>query len=1135
MTVDLSRLLTDPRKHYAGVRAQQGRVLTDDDLNESSILAEEELRRTRVVTIGAYGSPDQGFLPKNFAVDPGGNLDFTLSRGELYLGGLRLEMSTEEQFLEQKDWLDFDSTVDAATPPAAGSTRVDLAWIEAWQQPVTAIEDSELMEVALGGPDAGTRWRTMRRVHLTADATGDTCAEAWAPVSATLGTPTPEAELATTATLTVTFTAPSVPGDLCSPPQAGGYLGAENQAIRVQMVDSSHYCWGYDNGSPLYRVKVRMVGGQPVGLTFLTEPRDATLWPLAGQTVELLAWSAALANGERTAELSGHLCKIARSYDTSDQTAEIDVALPAGFDLWKARSDKADFFDGTPEEDFLYLRVWNRGDDLASPAAIPVATTNLGNSGLAVSFAGGPLRASDHWIIAARPAAPDVVTPWRLQLPSGAPPNGVRRFAMPLGLISWTADGAGNVTGTLIDDCRPPFHPLTQQRGCCSVTVGDGVTSFGVFSSIQAAVDSLPASGGTVCVHPGVYHEAIVIAGRKNITIHGCGPRSRIIAHKADGEASTAIWIVKSSDVLIERLALEGGKEAVVRIQESRAVRVSDCLVQFRDRRDFASVWPAIYVHGMAVEIEDNIIEPLPDDLDRIMHKLAEAQRGLNATAARGGIQLAGGCHWIRLAGNVIVGGTGNGITLGSIRIYDPNDPKGQPSPDVDNDDPCVPCDPNDGGPPPEDGGTRYLPDGDLYDIEIVDNMILRHGANGIAAVRFFATGKTTSVALVSVHGLRIADNVIQGCLRRAIAQATTAMMLLLGYGGISLAYVTDLTVEANVIADNGRDWLSPVCGIFALVAARLRIEHNLIRNNGPRNGEPPERAQPGVRAGIHIWLALALPDDAAKSEIMSARSKVMAPRPSIGNSDQLRIHGNLVQQPLGRALFMAGAGPMAVTDNRLLSEGTAERVTDKLALTALVANFGISKEWTAGMLVALVEKLLHGADPAYASKICDILSKGQNMPGIWPRLPTGKLMFNDNQVSFLMRDAARGFDFSSALLLSLDDVGACDNQFELHTENRKTLCDLLALGMTVRSDDNRLAETWGRTQYSIFSSALLNTAMSNQSTHCLHVTGFKTVPGFLATNLVLADALCDNFCARDRKMLDRIKAVASRAFTLHG
>ena len=51
-----------------------------------------------------------------------------------------------------------------------------------------------------------------------------------------------------------------------------------------------------------------------------------------------------------------------------------------------------------------------------------------------------------------------------------------------------------------------------------------------MFTSVQAAVDSLPAAGGAVCILPGRYVESVVIEGRHNMTLHGCGPRSRIVA-----------------------------------------------------------------------------------------------------------------------------------------------------------------------------------------------------------------------------------------------------------------------------------------------------------------------------------------------------------------------------------------------------------------------------------------------------------------------------------------------------------------------------------------------------------------------------------------------------------------------------
>ena len=1152
-TIDLSRLAIDPRKHYAGVRMQQGRVLTDDDFNEAAALDAEDMRRTRVHAIGACGAPDAGFLPKDFALAANGRVDFKLSAGTLYLGGLRLELGADEAFQLQKDWLNFDPLaagpgLGAPAPPANGATRTDLVWIEAWQQPVTAVEDSELFEVALGGPDTSTRWRTMRRVHVAEGVTQGECADAWAALSAVftaqgLGSMNAEMELATQARLSVSFNTPPVTGDLCAPPQAGGYLGAENQAIRVQMVDATRYTWGFDNAAPLYRVQLSPSNGQLVKLKLLNPPRDAVHWPLRGQTVELLPWSAALANGERIAEVQGHLCKVQLSYNPDDGTLEIDVAPPAGFGTqWQARSDKAEFFDGTAEQNFFFLRVWMRGDDIASPAAIPIATAALGNTGLSVAFSGAPLRAGDHWIIAARPAAPDKVVPWRLALAAGAPPHGIRRFRAPLALVQWSTAG-GVSTGRVVHDCRPPFLPLTRLRGCCSVTVGDGSQSFGMFRSIQAAVEALPPSGGTVCILPGRYEETVVLKSLRNVTLHGCGPRSRIVAPKDEGEGSTALWIAGCNDVAVESLALEGGGP-VVMVQGSAAVRIATCLVQMRDLRDRYTAWAALFVEGESVLVEDNVIEPLPDVLEGIFLPQAEGRRAPQALSARGGIQLAGGCEHVRLVGNVIAGGTGNGITLGSLRRIGPNDPDGRDVPDIDiDDDPCAPCDPVDGGVPPDatTGPVRYESTGDLYDIEIEDNLIVRHGASGISVVRYFAApmaGATQGegMALVTVHGLRIAHNRILGCLRRAVAQAPQALQLLVGYGGIALAFVTELAVEGNHIAHNGRDWRSPVCGLFVLAAWGLTVERNRIQANGVRGETSLDGVQPGIRAGVHVWLALG-----GASGGMAA----IVPEPKLAGSGSgsgsarpdclgaLRVHGNRIEQPLGRALLMLGAGAMHVSDNRLFSQGTGMPATDPLASTVLLANFGQSKEWTTGLLAVLVY-LLSGntAVDANRQSLCGLSKEARTMPALWPDLPTGKLLFNDNQVIFQMRDAPRGLDLATTLLMSLDDVSACANQFEAHTEQRLVLANLLALGSTLRCCDNRLAETWGRALLSLFSMALLNTAADNQSTHCISAVGLRRA---VHHNLALAEAFCPNACENSGDALGRIvQGVQLGVFTTH-
>lgn len=1104
-TIDLSRNGTDFRKHYDGVRMQQGRVLTDDEFNEAAQLDAEDMRRTRLDVIGAYGSPDLGFALKSPVLEAD-KPSFTLAAGTLYLGGLRLSLEADESFPLQKDWLSFDAATDWPLPPASGS-RIDLVWIEAWQQPVTAVEDKELFEVALGGPDTGTRWRTMRRVRVLTGVAGEECAEAWAEAAVAWsgeGNLAADFEFATAARLAVSFTVTGEGDDLCTPPTAGGYLGAENQAIRVQLVDNGHYTWGFDNAAPLYRALLSVANGKRVKLTLLTEPKDAAHWPLKGQVVELLPWGAALPNGQRIADLSGHLTRVATSYDPDSADFSIVDEPPAGFEnRWESRADAGDFFDGSAAERYVFVRIWNRGDDLASPAAIPVGSGVLGNTGLAISFVGGPLRADDYWIIAARPAAPDGVTPWLLESANGAPPHGVKRYRAPLGLIRWTA-GAGTVTGEVIHDCRPPFLPLTRLRGCCTLTVGDGMESFGHYDSIQNAIDALPASGGTVCVLPGVYRESLVLAGLENITVRGCGPRTRLIAQiDAGGNPLPGIRVDQCDNIVIEALALEAGPLPALWTTASRQVALRRCLVRMGNG---AGPHAAVFLGGRSLEVEHCDI--LADSAGR---------KDISLNQARGGIQIAGGAEGVRIADNRIVGGLGNGITLGSlIRTDRQSEDPGREVPDIDDvdGDECGACAPV--GifiPITPIARVSYASAGDLYDIEIVDNRIERHGGNGVSVVRLFGIADG-SLDLIGVHGLTVARNRIERCLQREVAAVTDASRFIVAYGGVILALVSNLLFERNTVANCGIGLRSPVSGLYALFARGLRVEHNLIVENGSADGDSPEKSPPGIRAGVHVWLAL---EGAAETAAVASGALFYSnteTRPGIGS--QVRVHDNVIDQPQGRALFLLGAGHLSIANNRLASNAAGTHPTDALANALLVGDLGVSREWTSSLLRILILQFygLSSDSACYYSRVRKTLDSALAL-----RMRTGKLLFTDNQVSFDSVANGRnstGFALSSALLFSLDDLAVLDNQFEFNAEWRLVLADLIAAAASVRVNDNRFAETWGRSLLSAASLGFMNTTSHNQSTHCLRALGQLTA---VQGNLTLAEAFCPDACGYKQKI----------------
>ena len=495
-TSDISRNIFDKKKNYRSVRNQQGRVLTDDDWNENERIHVETDRGANVDVIGPHGSPDEGFKIEGVSVitkDTKDYIEFKIHEGTYYLGGLRLDLHSPETFLTQKDWLQQDISDYEVPNLAADDTRYDLVYLEAWQQPVTAVEDAELFEAALGGTDTTTRIRNMARVKLyTKQGLSEyNCKSYWEDLIGSIkGTTNAEIseqqELIPKTTLKVTYSDEGESNDLCSSSIGGDYLGAENQAIRVQLTGDNKFTWGFDNASSLYRIELSDSSKSLDTFKLITAPKDEHHWPLAGKVVEILPWSAILANREKTAELTGHFSKVKTSYDpdTSELTIE-DPLISADFGKeWTNRSDSAEI--GQPTE-YLFMRVWDRGSDLTSDPNIAIDGPKipLGNTGILVTISGAYQQEGDYWIIAARPETPGQVVPWELEIQNGIFPHGIRRYFAPLAILEWTTDADGKVTGKVFHDCRKHFPSLTEMTNLYYVS-GDGQ------EAMPGAQDPLP-------------------------------------------------------------------------------------------------------------------------------------------------------------------------------------------------------------------------------------------------------------------------------------------------------------------------------------------------------------------------------------------------------------------------------------------------------------------------------------------------------------------------------------------------------------------------------------------------------------------------------------------------------------------
>ncbi len=1136
-TIDLSRSGTEFRKHYASVRAQMGRVFVDDDHNDNERLHGEDERRSLVDIIGPAGSPDDGFRIDNATIR-NGHIDFDILAGEFYLGGLRLELGPPkapapapppppETFQLQADWLQLLG-LPLPGPPAPGSKRFDLVYLEAWQQPVSAVEDNELFEVALGGPDSSERIRRMRRVHVHENAQIGDCEQDWQALLNTWaangkGSLNDQGELVVDTKLAIGFK-PGSSDDLCSPPVAGGYLGAENQAIRVQLVDRTHFTWGFDNAAPLYRVQVSNNGaGQPKIITMLTLPKDQAHWPVAGQIIELLPWSAVLdTNNEKLAEQSGFLARVDGSYDPDSKQLTIAASVPAGFGQgWTLRSDAPHL--GKPQP-FFYLRVWNRGSDAVSPPAIPFVAGNpvdLGQTGLTATFTGKDAHPHDYWIVAARPDSPNRVVPWMLEAGlGGRGPHGVRRFYTPLAVILWD-NTTGVLAPSVVHDCRQSFPPLTRIRTCCTYTVGDGVHSFGKFKKIQDAIDKLPLlEGGEVCILPGLYQEQVRIINRNNIIVHGCESNTIVSAGPHPRPQQPVFLIQDSQHITLEDFTIQVPTVPAIRMistdaaEEQRAglrvIHIYDLDIVVRDLSAIechggrfirisynnielqplaaplsgaspAGLAPAIYVQALDVEIQFNVIHA--DTANRLLTPL-------------GGIQIGGGSERALIWRNVITGGNGNGVSLGSLTfILQHNVRKlssdytgafagsitGGGHTTVVDDHGCVHVVPDPGN-PKDPGGNPMVPvsDGDLYDVRIIANDITNMGANGIATIRFFPR----EGPLITVIDLEIERNRIRRCVQVDLHGDLIGPSFIAGLGGVALASAEYVSIRGNRIERNGVSFVTPICGIFIALGAAIVIDGNQILNNGPlaATQTPP---QAGPRAGI--WL------DRATTPAIGLDFDFHAMRGGQQGFPAARISDNIVISPMGPALHIAARGAVMVEANQLTTlsldpQNSVAAGGVPLGLAVWILDAGKPVEF-AGLKYDYTNLGLH-AYPAGGLSVSDRVAAASYAGGSIG----GAVLFNDNQVLLASRPDDAGPILSSVLIVSADDVSMEGNQCVSRAIRQQLFTNAMVFAISARVAGNRFQEVRDPKGLSAFTFALMNSTTDNQGTRCFLIIGIKKV-----------------------------------------
>src|SRR5258708_6688192 len=140
MKSDLSRSTFNRRKHYSGVRLQQGRVLVDADWNEELDILLHRVETEAIDVIGACGAPkhaagfalstdttilsadDQTRLT-NLGALPLPSGDFLIGAGRYYVDGILCENDQVVTFTSQPDL--------PGTQPI-GASGVYIAYLDVW-------------------------------------------------------------------------------------------------------------------------------------------------------------------------------------------------------------------------------------------------------------------------------------------------------------------------------------------------------------------------------------------------------------------------------------------------------------------------------------------------------------------------------------------------------------------------------------------------------------------------------------------------------------------------------------------------------------------------------------------------------------------------------------------------------------------------------------------------------------------------------------------------------------------------------------------------------------------------------------------------------------------------------------------
>lgn len=400
MKGDFTRDSFRPTQDYNRVLLQQGRVPLDADWNEAQAI-DRYLERTALTdVIGQSGVP----YGDSFMVTLGADGQLHLGKGQLYVDGILVENRADDYIIPNS---------------AAYLGGSFFLYLDVTERHVTALEDPEIREKALGGVDTATRVKTTWKVAALDNGDGNpTCASAFSNL------PT-----ATSARLAARARRPD-DVEACTVTPGSRYRRLENQLYRVEVhtpgdLGSATFKWSRDNGTVAATASVdtdRRISVSDVG-------RDAFLTFQTGGWIELVD------DGRDASDTPGDFFFVSRIEGNVlilDPNRPGAVAANYGAGLRARRWDSINDVPFT-DDDGGFMRL---------------------EDGVQVQITGSDFRTGDYWLIPARTIDSDVWWPQDGANPAALPPHGIVHHYAPLALVIFT----GQITE--VGDCRNEFVPL---------------------------------------------------------------------------------------------------------------------------------------------------------------------------------------------------------------------------------------------------------------------------------------------------------------------------------------------------------------------------------------------------------------------------------------------------------------------------------------------------------------------------------------------------------------------------------------------------------------------------------------------------------------------------------------------------